>query len=444
MNKRKATMLLLSIFVLIAASQIYGAYFGSPKVLPDPEDIDGSTLANIPPVNDAIKFIQNRIKQNPRDAVSYVLLGDLYIRQARETGDVSGYERAENALQKSLDLIPGYAPAGSSLASVYYARHEFKEALDLAARVYEGNWKNTSALLIMGDANLSLGNYQQAEEIYLSLEETNATPPILARLANLAELKGNPEQAMELIQRAAGDTLRSGGTKENAAWYLLRVGDMYFNIGELREAGGYYEASLRVFDNYHLALAGLGKVRAAEGKYEQAIEYYQRAVNIVPQPDFLAALGDLYMMTDQPEQAGIQYETVETIGKLAALNEQIYNRQLANFYSDHDLNLDEALELALAELESRKDIYGYDAAAWAQYKNENYKEAQAFIEQALALGTRDANLYYHAGMIALALDDKAQARIYLDEALTINPHFSILFADEARETLLTLKNTAVQ
>ena len=444
MNKRKAIMLLLSIFVLIAASQVYAAYFNLPEVLPDPENIDGGTLANIPPVNHAIKFIQNRIKQNPRDAVSYALLGDLYIRQARETGDVSGYQRAEESLQQALELLPGYGPAGSSLASVYYARHEFNKALDLAARVYESNWKNTSALLIMGDANLSLGNYQQAEEIYLSLEETTTTPPVLARLANLAELKGNHEQAMELIQRAAGDTLRSGGTKENAAWYLLRVGDVYFNAGKLDEAGGYYEASLRVFDNYHLALAGLGKVRAAEGKYEQAIEYYQRAVNIVPQPDFLAALGDLYMMTGQPDQAEIQYETVEYIGTLAALNEQIYNRQLANFYSDHNMKVEEALALALAELESRKDIYGYDAAAWAHYKNENYEEAQAFMEKALALGTRDANLYYHAGMIALALDDKAQARIYLDEALAINPHFSILFADEARETLQALQNTAVE
>lgn len=443
MNKRKAILLLLSIFIIIGYSQFSGVLFDRAR-LPDAEDIDASSLKDVPPVEDAILFVQNRIRQNPNDAVSYSLLGNLYIRQARETGDVSGYGRAEESLQKSLDLIPGYAPAGSSLASVYYARHEFEEALDLATRVYESNWRNTSALVIMGDANLSLGNYQQAEEIYLSLEETDATPPVLARLANLAELKGNPDEALKLIRRAAGETLALGGTKENAAWYLLRVGDIYFNTGKLDEAGGYYEASLRVYENYHLALAGLGKVSAAEGNYEQAIEYYQRAVNIVPQPDFLAALGDLYMVTGQPEQAEIQYETVEYIGTLAELNQQVYNRQLVNFYSDHDMNLEEGLELALAELESRKDIYGYDAAAWAHYKNGNYKEAQAFSQQALALGTRDANLYYHAGMIALALDDKAQARAYLDEALAINPHFSILFADEARETLLALKNTAIK
>lgn len=438
MNKRKAILFLLFIFAILAYSQFNGSAVDASG-LPDAEDINGDILVNIPPVNDAIKSFQNRVKQNPNDAVSYTLLGELYARQARETGDVSGYQRAEAALQQSLKLLPGYSPAGASLASVNYAQHNFDQALEIAEQVYQSNPKNTSALLIMGDAYLSLGNYEQAEAIYLELEEMDATSPVLARLANLEELKGNPEKALRLIRLAASDALRSGGTRESVAWYLLRVGDVYFNMGEIKESGAYYEASLRVFENYHLALAGLGKVRAAEGKYEDAIRYYQQAVNIVPQPDFLAALGDVYMLTDNPDEAQIQYETVEFIGKLAALNKQIYNRQLANFYSNHDLHLDEALHLALTELDSRKDVYGYDAAAWAQYKNGNFKEAQALMDQALALGTHDATLYYHAGMIALELQNETQAREYLGKTLEINPHFSILYSEKAQKTLKTLQ-----
>jgi tetratricopeptide (TPR) repeat protein len=434
MNKRKAILFLLFIFAILTYSQLNGSAVDASG-LPDAEDITGEMLVNVPPVGDAIKVFQNKIQQSPNDAVSYTLLGELYARQARETGDVSGYQRAEVALQQSLKLLPGYSPAGASLASVNYAQHNFDQALEMAERVYQSNPKNTSALLIMGDAYLSLGNYEQAEAIYKELADMDATSPVLARLANVEELKGNPEEALDLIRLAAGGALRSGGTRENVAWYLLRVGDMYFNMGEIKKSGAYYEASLRVFDNYHLALAGLGKVRAADGKYEQAIEYYQQAVDIVPQPDFLAALGDLYMLTDQPDQAQTQYETVELIGKLAVINKQIYNRQLANFYSNHDLHLDEALHLALTELDSRKDIYGYDAAAWAQYKNGNFKEAQALMDQALALGTQDATLYYHAGMIALELKHETDARQYLAKALEFNPHFSIIYAAEAQETL---------
>ena len=106
------------------------------------------------------------------------------------------------------------------------------------------------------------------------------------------------------------------------------------------------------------------------------------------------------------------------------------------------MNLDRALDLSLAELKSRHDIYGYDAAAWAYYKNGDYKNAQAMMEHAMALGTRDARLYYHAGMIALALENETQAREYLEQALEINPNFSILFADDARNTLSVLQSSA--
>ena len=60
------------------------------------------------------------------------------------------------------------------------------------------------------------------------------------------------------------------------------------------------------------------------------------------------------------------------------------------------------------------------------------------MDKALALGTRDAHLYYHAGMIALKQGDQEQAREYLEQALEINPHFSVLHAENARMALRAL------
>jgi tetratricopeptide (TPR) repeat protein len=436
---RKAIFFSLFVVFILAFSNMQGSIFDDSNIHLDPRQIDGSELAAVPPVEDTIRFFQARIQANPQDAVSYTLLAAQYVRQARETGDAASYQHAEVALHESIRLLPNYAVAKVSLASVYYAQHDFVPALDLAQQVYEKNSKNVDALTVIGDAQLALGNYQEADLAYQQLREQSNTPPVLARLAAFEELKGNPQQALDLMRRAASDALESGGTRESVAWYVLRVGDLYFNMGQAKQAGRYYEAALRIFDNYHLALAGLGKVNAAQRNYEKAIAYYQQAVNKVPQPDFLAALGDLYTLAGQHEKAEAQYRTVEYIGKLAELNKQIYNRQLANFYSDHDLHVKEALQLARAELQTRKDIYGYDAAAWAEYKNGNVAEAQRLIEKAMTMGTLDARLYFHAGMIALNLGEKAQAREYLERALGINPYFSISYAEEARETLASLK-----
>ena len=437
---RKAIFFSLSVILILVSSNIGGTILNSSKYSLNPKNIDGSELAEVPPVESEIKFFQDRIKANPQDGVSYTLLAGQYTREARETGDVANYQRAEAALKESIKLLPNYSPAKSALAAVYYAQHNFSPALELAQQVYETNPRIIDALVTVGDAQLALGKYQEADAAYQELDDQGDTPPVLARLAAFEELKGNSQQALDLMSRAARDALQAGGTNESVAWYVLRVGDLYFNTGQYERAGQYYEAALRVFDNYHLALAGLGKVSAAQGKYEEAITYYQHAIHIIPQPDYLAALGDLYSVADQPQQAQVQYKTVEYIGKLAEINRQVYNRQLAYFYSDHNLHLKEALQLALTELESRKDVYGYDAVAWAEYKNGSFDEAQTMMEHAMTLGTHDARLYYHAGMIAHALGNDEQARQWLEQALKVNPGFSILGAAEVQKTLQELQS----
>ena len=64
------------------------------------------------------------------------------------------------------------------------------------------------------------------------------------------------------------------------------------------------------------------------------------------------------------------------------------------------------------------------------------------MDRALALGTRDARLYFHAGMIHQRLGDAARAREYLARALSTNPYFHPLQADAARRALAQLTGTA--
>jgi hypothetical protein len=71
---------------------------------------------------------------------------------------------------------------------------------------------------------------------------------------------------------------------------------------------------------------------------------------------------------------------------LGHINQVLHNRDLALFYADHDIKLDEALALAHKEFEVRHDIYTWDALAWALYKNGKYQEASDAIDNALRPG----------------------------------------------------------
>jgi tetratricopeptide (TPR) repeat protein len=116
----------------------------------------------------------------------------------------------------------------------------------------------------------------------------------------------------------------------------------------------------------------------------------------------------------------------------------VYNRELALFYADHGRRLPEALDLARRELDVRRDVYTWDVLAWTRYQNGRVPEAAAAMGDALQLGTRDARLLFHAGMIYRAAGDTDRARDYLGQALALNPRFHPLQAETAARTLAEL------
>jgi len=106
----------------------------------------------------------------------------------------------------------------------------------------------------------------------------------------------------------------------------------------------------------------------------------------------------------------------------------VHNRQLALFHADHDLKADAAYANATREYSVRRDVYGADAVAWTALKAHKVDEAQAAIKKALRLGTQDAKLFYHAGMIARAAGDETAARGHIKRALALSPQFDPLQA----------------
>ncbi|MEO7912301.1 MAG: hypothetical protein ABIV47_21865, partial [Roseiflexaceae bacterium] len=102
----------------------------------------------------------------------------------------------------------------------------------------------------------------------------------------------------------------------------------------------------------------------------------------------------------------------------------------------------QAVSRARASYARRPSIYGADALAWALYQHGEYSEAQRYGQLALRLGTRDAAMHYRAGMIALALNDRTSAHLHLQQALAINPYFSVRYAEPARQKLAELDQAA--
>ena len=384
-----------------------------------------------------VETLQKRIQIRPQDQVAYVQLADTYLQKVRETGDPSFYTKADAALQRALELDPNSASAMRVMGALLLSRHRFQDALEWAERSLKLDGHDANTYGVLGDAQLELGLYDKAFESFQAMVDLKPNLDSYARVSYARELVGDIDGSIEAMMKAISTGPPRG---ESTAWSRVQLGNLYFRSGHLDRAQEQYEAALKAFDGYRLAWASLGNVRAAKGEYDKAINYYESVVNIVPEPKTVAILGDLYSKIGENDKAKLQYDTVEFIADLAAINQQVYNRELILFYADHDMKLDEALDLAKKELEVRRDIYGYDALAWALFKNGRYQEAAEAIVEAMKLGTKDSNLDYHAGKIYFRLGDLDQAQHYLERALNLNSNFSVLYSDDATETLSRTRN----
>jgi tetratricopeptide (TPR) repeat protein len=222
---------------------------------------------------------------------------------------------------------------------------------------------------------------------------------------------------------------------ENLAWLYFELGERYFQAGDLGNADSSYQSGVTADPNHYRSLAGLAKVRAAQGKLEESVQLYQRSIAIIPFPVYVAELGDLYTKLGRLKEAHQQYDLVEYIGHLSKLNRVLANRELALFYADRGIKLPEALELARNELEVRHDIYTWDTLAWVLYKNGRFQEAAEAMNKALAMQTNDSLLLFHAGMVYHSLGKDSDAEKYLNSALKTNPYFHIFQAEVASRTL---------
>lgn len=436
-----------AIFLILTASCIIvGSYLFSVGVTPAArgEPVRGSALDDAPggygqlTTDQLLVFWRERIDRDPRDYISMTFLGQTFLRKARETGDTGNHARAETALQQALAINPNYEPTLTYLAALRYTQHDFATALDLATRAYSRDPRLNQALATIGDAQIELGHYAEAAETYGKLAEKVPGPAVDSRLARQAWLHGQPEEAIHLARQAVEGGQEIGLQGEAIGWYHFQLGEYLFNTGRYDEAAEQYTQAGNRFANYYLAFAGLGKTRAAQGRYSEAITNYEQAVAIVPQPDLLAALGDVLTLTGRTADAELQFATVEFIGKLEAMNQVLYNRQLVLFRANHDREIAAAVDAARHEYAVRQDIYGADSLAWALFKAGQYDDAATFSARALALGTRDALLYYHAGMIAAHQGQTDRARQLLGEALSINPGFDPVQAAVAQRTLAGL------
>ncbi|GLC26825.1 hypothetical protein [Roseisolibacter agri] len=386
-----------------------------------------------------VAFYEARAAGDPESAIDRATLAALYLQRSRETADFADVLRAERSARASLALRTVHNEAAAvALASSLMSQHRFADARGVAAPLSAAAPWVAAHRALLGEACLELGDYACARAALDSIDGRARTSGIVApTLARWAELRGDSATARVLLHRARAVALSQPGVpRERVAWWQLRVADLELRQGRARSAERALRAGLAASPEDHRLHAAVARLMAARHRWDDAIAHGERAVGIALDPATLGVMSDAYAARGDSARAAEHARTMEVA---AGRQPGAYHRAWSLFLLDHGRQLPQVLDAARAELATRRDAYGHDVLAWALYRNGRVREARAAMAPALALGTQDALLLYHAGMIARADGDARAARSYLARALAVSAWWDHAGPDTARAVLDTLR-----
>jgi tetratricopeptide (TPR) repeat protein len=392
-----------------------------------------------------IRTLQDTLRGDDErvNGLAATMLGQAYLQKARETGDPGYYPKAETLFQQALARDSDDVDTMVGLGTLALARHQFTEALHWGERARALDPHHAPAYGVIGDAQIELGRYDDAVETVQAMVDLRPDLGSYSRVSYIRELLGDRDGAVAAMEQAA---TAGSSYAENVAWVHVQLGNLHFDGGGIDNAAHYYAAALAAVPDYAPALAGQARVAAARGDLDTAAALYDRAVRAIPLPEFVIGYGDVLSAAGRQDEANAQYALVTAIQQLYVANGVDTDLQLALFTADHGRpeDLPRAVEQARAQVDVRPSIVAWDALAWTLYRSGDLDGAAEASEEALRLGTQNALMRFHAGMIAAARGKTARAIAFLESALDLNPHFSVRFAPEARATLERLRAMPVE
>lgn len=384
-----------------------------------------------------VEGLLETLKTEPEDLKTRLQLAKEYMQEGRVTGDYTYYNAAALELIDGVLLKkPQHFEAICLKAMVFLSQHRFAEARELAEQARTQNPYNSFVYGLLTDACVELGDYTQA--VAMTDQMVNIRPDIrsYSRVSYLREIHGDLPGAVEAIQMAVAAGYPGN---EDTEWARMVLAHLYEDSNQLDKAEQEYKIALEERPDYPFALAGMGRVARYRGDYAAAVDYLERARDVMADVAFLEELCDLYRLNGQAAKADECARI--TIDALLADDITASRDKNSGHYSDLELakiylktnQPDKALARAQAEYQRRpQNIDACETLAWALYKNGRAMEAWPLMQTALRTKSQTPERLVRAGLIGIAAGQTAEGAAQIDRGLALKPYLDESLAAEAR------------
>jgi tetratricopeptide (TPR) repeat protein len=335
------------------------------------------------------------------DAKSALAMGHLaalHLQRAREGGTWDDYVQAESLARRSLQTrVKRNARTAVTLTQALLAQHRFTEALVVARELVSWEPDPVEYRALLGEVAMEVGDDSTAAAMFDYVWSARRNLSVAPRLARWLELTNQVEKARRVMTDARDAAIaRRDVPKETKAWFHLRVGDIELRAGRAQAAAQAFRAGLAIEPQDPRLLAAMARVADHQGDLDAVIAWGERAIGIQMEPATLGLLASAYAARGDRAKAN---EYGEALAIVASSQPGPFHRAWSLYLLDRGEQIDRILTRSQEELQVRKDVYGYDLAAWAMFRAGRLREARVLMARALRFQTPDPLLAAHARMI---------------------------------------------
>lgn len=417
----------------------------------------------------AAKAYEEIIQENPRHKASIIQLGILYYRFLKKSDIALDYLR-KALLGKSRVTRQQEAQANFVVAQIFTEQKKFDEAKPYAQKAYELNpgdseFKN---LLVQlgGNTRLHKKNYKHNELVFLgdqymragdclsaqaefkaafeldnsngvaatkaakclwqlnqSTEAINWLNKAIQADANLVEAyttladyytqRYNYQAALQILSRAARKFTNNGEV-------LRGYGLLEYRRNNMKDAIGFLQRSLKIYENDIETLLLMAKAQAATGEYQSAQNYSVRAMQLDSTNNEAIVVYAKNLVQFRGLNAGLYY-IKEQISKFSYTIE--FRLALAEMYRDVERYRDAQTvyeQIIEADPKNKKALIGLGEC---QQAIGSFDKALKIYLNAAILDPTDAEPLMKMGQLYIDMNRFNEAKTQFDRAMKVNPNY---------------------
>ncbi len=347
----------------------------------------------------------SKITPDSTQLISFGFVAGEYNRYFRETGKIEYLKKAEQALEKAVEIAAiGKASYDRALARNYISQHRFREALELAnaARDFGSGVKQSQYLLF--DIHLELGNYSLAEK-YLDSIRNFSDFGYLIRLAKWNDHLGDQEKAITIMEKA---THKAEEAKNSGLmlWTYTNLADYYGHAGRVAESYRYYLKSLALDPaNAHAKKGIAWIVFSYEKNPSEALRILDSVTQAYEAPDYYLLKAEIASYLGDESRKSVNLDQYFRKLRNPGYGD-MYNAYSANYYLEEGGPYDRAISLARTEVKNRPTPKSYDLLAYSLFKNGQQEAARDLVKERLLGKTSEPSALLHMAEILKATGER--------------------------------------